>query len=143
MRTRPGRTEINAAVVERVRGQIADRPPSQIAILTSTRARCSELQRVLAAAGIEAKVVAGDSVVGSGESVTIVTVHSAKGLDFPSVHLVDFRPVSRVGQSARAELYVALTRSSSDLDLYVDLTNYPEEMTWLEAERYDLDGAPI
>ena len=143
MHTRPGRTGINTAVVERVRAQIGDRSPSQIAILTSTRARRDELQRVLAAAGIEAKVVARDSVVGSGESVTIVTVHSAKGLDFPSVHLVDFRPVSPVGQSARAELYVALTRSSSDLDLYVDLMNVPEEMTWIEAERYDLDGAPI
>ena len=83
------------------------------------------------------------SVVAGGASVTIVTVHSAKGLDFPSVHLVDFHPFGPEGQSARAELYVAVTRSSSDLDLYVDLTDFPEEMTWLEAGRYDLDGASI
>lgn len=143
MHTRSGRTEVNAAVVESVRGQIGDRSMSEIAILTSTRARCRELQRVLAAAGIEAEVVMRSSVVASGASVKIVTVHSAKGLDFPSVHLVDLRPVSPEGQSARAELYVAVTRSSSDLDLYVDLTDFPEEMTWLAAERYDLDGGPI
>lgn len=143
MHTRSGRTDLNSAVVERVRGQIGDRSPSQIAILTSTRARCRELQRVLAAAGIEAEVVVRSSVVMSGASVTIITVHSAKGLDFPSVHLVDFHPVSPEGQSARAELYVALTRSSSDLEIYVDLTDFPQEMTWLEAERYELDGAPM
>ena len=143
MHTRSGRAEVNAAVVERVRGQIGDRSLSEIAILTSTRARCRKLQRVLAAAGIEAEVVMRSSVVASGASVKIVTVHSAKGLDFPSVHLVDFHPVGREGQSARAELYVAVTRSSSDLDLYVDLTDFPEEMTWLTAERYDLDGGPI
>ena len=80
---------------------------------------------------------------GGRASVTIVTVHSAKGLDFPFVHLVDFHPVSPEGQSARAELYVAVTRCSSDLDLYVDLTDFPEKMTWLEAGRYDLDGASI
>ena len=143
LHTRHGRADVDSAVIERVRGQLRERSPSEIAILTSTRRRGRELKHVLTAAGIEAEVVARSSAATNRPSVKIVTVHSAKGLDFPHVHLVDFHAVNAEGQSARAELYVALTRSSSAFDLYVDLADYPEELAWLEPSRYDLDGDPL
>ena len=52
-----------------------------------------------------------------GASVSVATIHAAKGLDFTSVYLLD--PVLDVIpiDSRRAQFYVALTRSSRNLSI--------------------------
>lgn len=91
----------------------AGREPWQIGVLTSTNARRNKARAHLAAAGIPVHAVA--RAAPDGDRVSVVTVHSAKGLDFASVYLLDFEPKGDAPDSGRAQLYVALTRSSGAL----------------------------
>ncbi len=91
------------------------RPPSQIAVLTSRNRRAQQAAKHLVEQGIEAAVVSRSAPDGS--SVSVLTVHSAKGLDFSSVYLLDFEPRGGSTASERAQLYVALTRSSNALTI--------------------------
>ncbi len=91
------------------------RPPSQIAVLASRNRRAQQAAKQLIEQGIEAAVVSRSAPDGS--SVSVLTVHSAKGLDFSSVYLLDFEPRGDSTASERAQLYVALTRSSNALTI--------------------------
>jgi len=103
-----------AFVADAIRAEItAGREPWQIGVLTSTNARRNEARAHLAAAGVPAHAV--ERAAPDGVSVSVVTVHSAKGLDFASVYLLDVEPKGDATDSERAQLYVALTRSSEAL----------------------------
>lgn len=91
------------------------RRPSQIAVLTSRNRRAQQVAKHLLDRGIAADVVSRSAPDGS--SVSVLTVHSAKGLDFSSVYLLDFEPRGDSTASERAQLYVALTRSSNALTI--------------------------
>ena len=103
-------------IADAIQAEIEDgRPPSQIAILTSRNWRAKQVARELTDRGIEAAIVSRSAPDGS--SVSVLTVHSAKGLDFSSVYLLDFEPRGDSTASERAQLYVALTRSSNALTI--------------------------
>ena len=103
-----------AFITDAIHRQIGEgRPASQIAVLTSTSRRAHQVARYLDTHGIEATVVPRSAPAGTG--VFVLTVHSAKGLDFSSVYLLDFKPQGESTDSERAQLYVALTRSTHAL----------------------------
>ena len=87
---------------------------SQTAVLTGTNQRRDDVFAALRAVDVPALIVDRDTPP-DGASVSVMTVHAAKGLDFASVYLLD----PELGRAAidirRGHLYVALTRSSRDL----------------------------
>ena len=102
-------------VVKSVVAEIeAERPVGQIAVLTGSNAQRDETRSALEQANVPVRVVDRNAPP-DGASVALATVHSAKGLDFTSVYLldpvVDRFPIDR----QRAQLYVAVTRSSHSL----------------------------
>ena len=110
----PTNEEELAFLVRSIRAEIEDgRQPWQIGVLTSTNARRDEARDRLAAEGVPAHAL--DRSAPDGASVTVVTVQSAKGLDFASVYLLDVKPWDGSEDARRAQLYVALTRSSGAL----------------------------
>ena len=111
-------------------------PASQIAILTSIVRRARQAARYLESQGIETQHVSRSAPDGS--SVSVLTVHSAKGLDFSSVYLLDFQPQGGATGSERAQLYVALTRSSHALTVVYRPRTRSALLAELDAERYEV-----
>ncbi|MCY3749459.1 MAG: AAA family ATPase [Chloroflexi bacterium] len=104
-------------VVEWIQAELVrGRPAGQIALLAGRNRRRDEVRTALEQAGVPVHTVDRDSPP-DGASVSLATVHAAKGLDFPSVYLLD--PVLDVipMDSRRAQFYVALTRSSRNLSI--------------------------
>ncbi len=104
-----------AFVVRSIRKEIKnERAASQMAVLTGTNRRRDDVLAALRAVGVPALIVDRGTPPDS-TSVSLMTVHAAKGLDFASVYLLD----PELGRAAidirRGQLYVALTRSSRDL----------------------------
>ena len=104
-----------AFVVRSIREEIkSGRAAGQMAVLTGTNRRRDDVLAALRAMGVPALIVDRDTPP-DGASVSLMTVHAAKGLDFASVYLLD----PELGRAAidirRGQLYVALTRSSRDL----------------------------
>lgn len=103
-------------VARTIRAELADgRRTWQIGVLTSTNARRDEARDRLAAEGLPVRAL--DRAAPDGASVSVATVHSAKGLDFASVYLLDVNPWDAAADAQRAQLYVALTRSSGALTI--------------------------
>lgn len=86
----------------------------QTAVLTGTNRRRDDVFAALRAAGVPALIVDRDTPP-DGASVSLMTVHAAKGLDFASVYLLDPELPRAAIDIRRGQLYVALTRSSRDL----------------------------
>ena len=111
-----GADEELAFVAAAIRAELADgRRPWEIGVLTSTNARRDEARDRLAAEGVRVRAL--DRAAPDGASVSAATVHSAKGLDFASVYLLDVTPRDGAADAQRAQLYVALTRSSRALTI--------------------------
>ena len=94
--------------------------PEQIGVLGSTWRTLNRVAKAIERHGIPSELTQESRAVHFDDrSVKLMTLHSAKGLDFPVVILVDFAPVGSQGRDgdstspeARSQLYVALTRSS-------------------------------
>ena len=111
-----GADEELAFVAAAIRAEIADgRRPWEIGVIASTNARRDEARDRLAAEGVPVRAL--DRAAPDGASVSAATVHSAKGLDFASVYLLDVTPRDGAAGAQRAQLYVALTRSSRALTI--------------------------
>lgn len=116
-------------------------PPSQIAVLTSRNRRAQQAAKHLVDQGIDAAVVSRSAPDGS--SVSVLTVHSAKGLDFSSVYLLDFEPRGDSTASERAQLYVALTRSSHALTIVCRPRTRSPLLDDLDSEYYRTQGVLV
>ena len=114
------------------------RPRSQIAVLTSTNRRASQVARHLESRGIDSAVVSRSAPDGS--RVSVLTVHSAKGLDFSSVYLLDFQPRGESTDSERAQLYVALTRASQALTIVCRPRTRSKLLDDLDPDSYETSG---
>ena len=126
-------------ITDSIRREMNDgRRPSQIAILTSTNWRARAAAKHLDSHGIDAAVVSGSAPDGAG--VSVLTVHSAKGLDFSSVYLLDFEPRGEAADSKRAQLYVALTRSSHTLTIVCRPRTRSPLLDDLDRECYQSSG---
>ena len=132
---RPDGEEELAFLVRSIRAEIeGGRQPWQIGVLTSTNARRDEARERLAAEDIPAHAL--DRSAPDGASVTVVTVQSAKGLDFASVYLLDVKPWDGSEEARRAQLYVALTRSSEALTVVCRPGTRSPLLDDLDPERY-------
>jgi superfamily I DNA/RNA helicase len=118
--------EAEAALVAAIGAELADhdRRPEEIAVLFTSKRGRVRIQHLLEEAGIPLSVIDGFAPEAGNRrdmnldfpAVKLLTVHAAKGLDFPSVYVFSFE--ARVGESEaenRSLLYVALTRSSFSL----------------------------
>ena len=103
-------------------------------MLTSTTARRDEARERLAAEDVPAHAL--DRSAPDGASVTVATVQSAKGLDFASVYLLDVKPWDGSEEARRAQLYVALTRSSEALTVVCRPGTRSPLLGDLDPERY-------
>ncbi len=126
-----------AFVVESVLAEIeAGRPVSQIAVLTGSNPQRDEARVALERAGVPVRVVDRNAPP-DGASVALATVHSAKGLDFASVYLLDpvveRFPIDR----QRAQLYVAITRSSRSLSIVCCANAHTPLIDCLDRECYE------
>ncbi len=135
----PTAEQERAFITDSVRQEINDgRPPSQIAVLTSTNRRARGIASHLEGHGVDAALVSGSAPDGS--HVSVLTVHSAKGLDFSSVYLLDFEPRGESTDSNRAQLYVALTRSSRALTIVCRPRTRSELLDDLDPDCYQSRG---
>ena len=115
--------EINVTC-EMIADEVKKRPANQVAIICPTREGLEPFDRRLRLLGIPTeRSVDTRRLCLTEESVKLVTVHSAKGLDFPTIFVVRlteeaFRHVAgEQSRPSRRQLYVALTRASDRLVL--------------------------
>src|SRR5581483_3028790 len=128
-------------LLEGIRAQVAEAlsvwQPNQVAVLAGNWQTLQALQETLQAAGIavrlgkEAEKPVWELPL-SEPTVKLLTIHGAKGLDFPCVFLAGLAPHDLGGPSrahlaeTRRQLYVALTRSSCALTVaLVDGDHHP------------------
>jgi superfamily I DNA/RNA helicase len=139
------RVEAENALVAAIReeieceGELARRL-EEIAVLVTTNAERTNVIRALGAAGIEATVIEPRNVSLDTPTLKVVTVHSAKGLDFPSVYLFCFKTPESPSPEQRALLYVALTRSSFRVSVICDKDTLSPLLRELDPETYTLGG---
>jgi superfamily I DNA/RNA helicase len=139
------RTEADTALVAAIRGELAPegelaRRPEEIAVLVSSNAERSRVLTILESAGIEASFIDRSNVNLDAPCVKVLTVHAAKGLDFPSVYLYRFYRLGEPSLEDRALFYVGLTRSSFSLSVFCDRDTLSPLLHDLDPETYDLSG---
>jgi superfamily I DNA/RNA helicase len=97
--------------------------PSDIAILARTRSLLQPLEQALARRKLPVQSMAGQAVRSfdwSAPSVKLLTLHSAKGLEFPSVHIAGLQAMplkDELAEDAARLLYVGMTRATQELTL--------------------------
>jgi ATP-dependent exoDNAse (exonuclease V) beta subunit len=99
-----------------------------------------ELCKLLSANGIAAEAVDASNVWLDRQTVKVMTVHAAKGLDFPSIYLYRFMAERTEPSEQRALMYVALTRSSFRLTVMCDRSTVSPLLEDLEPSTYRLTG---
>ena len=103
-------------VIDAIRRELADgRQAWEIGVVTDRVSRRDKVRERLAEAGIPAQAL--ERAAPDGASASVATLHSAKGLDFASVYVLDVSPWDDSIDAQRAQLYVALTRSSHALTI--------------------------
>ena len=132
------------ALVETVQVELADqtipRKPQEIGILTYSNNERDSVCNLLESHGIASEVVDAGNVRLNHPAVKVLTVHSAKGLDFPSVYLYRFTGHRTDPAERRALLYVALTRSAFRLTLLCDKDTICPVLEELNPDAYQLTG---
>jgi superfamily I DNA/RNA helicase len=132
------------ALVEAVSAELntseIPRKVGEIAVLVYSKAEGASVCEFLRRAHIPAEVVDRTHVTLGNKTVKVLTVHSAKGLDFPSVYLYRFRADKTDPSDRRSLLYVALTRSSFRLTLISDTNTVSPLLEDLNPSSYRLTG---
>jgi len=70
--------------------------------------------------------------------VTVLTPEQAKGLEFDSVIIVDPAGIERASSRGRADLYVALTRTTRRLGLLLDQSRHPTDVSGADNSTRDV-----
>jgi len=109
-------------ISERVAQAIsAGRAPGDVAILFRTRDRMPDCAKLLRQRGVAVQSMAESKTMDwQSASVKLITLHSAKGLEFPLVVLVGLDAMPRADESldeALRLLYVGMTRATHELVL--------------------------
>jgi superfamily I DNA/RNA helicase/mRNA-degrading endonuclease RelE of RelBE toxin-antitoxin system len=98
--------------------------PGAAAVLVPDKATGEAVAKAMTSAGLEAQYVKSDAVDLSAGAVRVLTMHSAKGLEFPSVVVIPRGGPAQAGgegeeieaeQRRRRLLYVAMTRAMRGL----------------------------
>ena len=139
------RAEADAALLTAIRGELAPggepaRRPEEIAVLVSSNAERSRVLALLEQAGIKASFIDRSNANLDVPCVKVLTVHAAKGLDFPSVYLYRFKSPEAPTIEDRALLYVGLTRSSFSVAVICDRGTLSSLLSDIDPETYDLSG---
>jgi superfamily I DNA/RNA helicase len=124
---------------------------NQIGVLAPSRQDVDRVAAALHAGGVLCRTMdpGRESVPIDAAGVKIVTIHSAKGLDFPAVfvwgpHRSDLGGTSRASlPETRRLLYVGLTRAGSELTLAVAAGHHHPLVTELPAAHYVLLGDDV
>lgn len=140
--------ELHRELASRVASDAAQRPPNQIGVIVPRNRDLDDIGRALGAHGVPHQLCRrGDGGIRLTErSVKLLTMHSAKGLDFPVVYVL--APMARDGARAadddgdlRRLLYVALTRSSDRLTLAVPYGQHHPLVSTLDPASFDVAGS--
>jgi superfamily I DNA/RNA helicase len=139
--------ELMDELAERIRCEAAQRPPNQIGLLAPKWDTLREVANALTSRKVPVAAVERGNLRLSEPTVKLLTMQSAKGLDFPSVYVVGPHSGDLGGRhrsslpETRHTLYVALTRSSENLTIgAVNLQHHPL-LEVLDDCCYDAEGS--
>jgi superfamily I DNA/RNA helicase len=136
-------SETEEALVRAIQDELeteTGRKLEEIAVLVCTRLMQERVIEALRSAAIPASVVDARHVDLDFPSVKVITIHSAKGLDFPSVHVFRFEAPHVEPSEARALLYVAITRASFRVNVLCDKDTLSPFLRDLDPQTYALLG---
>jgi superfamily I DNA/RNA helicase len=141
-------SEVEAALSIAIGAELADnvtaRKPQEIAVLVSRNVTRTRVIQLLKGAAVPVSTIDRSSVRVSEPTVKVVTVPSAKGLDFPSVYVYCFESYSTdPSDEDRAKLYVALTRSSFRLNVLCTRETISPLLHDLDPDTYELAGTAM
>ena len=111
-------------IADRVSDKLASgTAPSDLAILARTKSLLQPVEQALARRKVPLQSMAGQSIRSfdwSAPSVKLLTLHSAKGLEFPAVHIAGLQAMplrDEALEDAARLLYVGMTRATQELTL--------------------------
>lgn len=143
--------EMRAEAVERIGAALSECQPQHLAVLGGTWPLLEAIGEALKQRGLPVQVVKparGRGTVRIQEpSVKLLTIQSAKGLDFPRVFLLgprsrDLGGVERADlPETRRTLYVALTRASEALTVLLPYGEHHPLLELLDDQCYEIQGA--
>ncbi len=142
-------TELHAELVLRIEAELETRPANQVGVLAANHKALDKLRNLLQHHNIPATLIQRERDVFqlSEATVKLLTMHSAKGLDFPCIFIIgpSKYDLGGVGHYARPEnrrlLYVALTRSSECLTIGAIHTDHHPLLEELDDEYYEAEGS--
>lgn len=139
--------ELQTELVERISREAGRRPPNQIGVLAPSWEVLHKIEAELRAWGVPVAPAQKGGIRLAEPTVKLLTIHSAKGLDFPSVYVLgphksDLGGVRRGhAPETRQALYVALTRSSEHLTIGVVEGEHHPLVEALDGACYELQGS--
>ena len=141
--------ELRSELLERIGRATTSYPPNQIGVLGATWDSLERFASVLTEHGVPAQVFRGrDARIRLDDpTVKLVSIHSAKGWDFPLVFLIGLTPWALGGvreadsPETRRTFYVALTRASEQLMIGAIYDCYHPVLDLLDSDHYDVDGS--
>jgi superfamily I DNA/RNA helicase len=140
-------TELNAEIAARISTVTTARPANQIGVVAANRQQLSAVAAELRARGIRHQVCGrdGEPIRLHEASVKLLTMHAAKGLDFPDVFVLaptagDVGWDEEHDAECRRRLYVALTRSSDHLTIGLVYGRHHPLVAGLDPALFDAAG---
>jgi superfamily I DNA/RNA helicase len=139
--------ELHEEFVRRIHQELSRRPAQQIGILAGRWEALRRFEHLLRLQGIPVSPAERGTINLQDDAVKLLTMHSAKGIDFPCVFILGPFNTDLGGerQLDRAEtrriLYVALTRASESVTIGIVQGKHHPLVEELDSEHYDVAGS--